>query len=214
MKQQETLDNEAISALLDGELSDFELRRLMARLEAAPDAEKQTLLDTWERFNLTSAALQAEPLSRPLPARDGLTLADRVRLEIDGESLDYVSGTPAVTNRRWFAGLGKFAVAASVAAAVFVGLQTQIPDNDLQMAGNAPASDLGRQLAVDTEAQERLNDYIRSVSIPARIDNQSAPFNVLTESPLLRPVSDRELIPLDSLQSRQPQRLEESSPPE
>ena len=94
---------------------------------------------------------------------------------------------------------------------MFVGLQTQIPDNDLQMAGNAPAADLGRQLAVDTEAQQRLNDYIRSVSIPARVDNQSVPFNVLTESPLLRPVSDRELIPLDSFQSRQRQ---ESLPPE
>lgn len=208
MKQQETLDNEAISALLDGELSDFELRRLMARLEAAPDAEKQALLDTWERFNLTSAALQAEPLSRPLPARDGLTLSDRVMLEIAGESLDFASETPAATKRRWYAGLGKFAVAASVAAAVFVGLQTQIPDHDLQMAGNLPAPDLGRQLAVDTEAQQRLNDYIRSVSIPARIDNQSVPFNVLSGSPLLRPVSGRELIPQSSLS------IEQGSQPE
>ena len=92
MKQQETLDNEAISALLDGELSDFELRRLMARLDAAPDAEKQTLLGTWERFNLTSAALQAEPLGRPLPARNGLTLADRIMLSPIG------AGSPVWAN--------------------------------------------------------------------------------------------------------------------
>ena len=36
-KTQDELDNEALSALMDDELSDFELRRLLARLDADPE---------------------------------------------------------------------------------------------------------------------------------------------------------------------------------
>jgi hypothetical protein len=49
------------------------------------------------------------------------------------------------------------------------------------------------QVAVDEEAQQRLNDYIRSVSIPGRSE-APVPFNILDESSMLRPVSDLELI--------------------
>jgi hypothetical protein len=94
----------------------------------------------------------------------------------------------------------RFAVAASVTVAVFLGMQALLQDqgpSSVELAeqrSSAGVSASRQQIAIDTDAQQRLNDYIRSVSIPARLEAQSAPFNILLESPQLRPVSDRELI--------------------
>lgn len=194
---QNQIDDEALSALLDGELSDFELRRLLARLDENPE-----LLKRWERYNLAGSALQPELMRRPMDNSDNQSFVDRVMQQVAAEQPLQV---PAPT-RQWRASVGRIAVAASVALAVFVGMQTVLPgDNQPMLAGNTDSQDavttenpaLGaesRQIAVQADAQQRLNDYIRSVNIPARADNAPAPFNVLNESPLLRPVSGRELI--------------------
>jgi len=197
LPDQQLLDDEALSALMDGELSDFELRRLLARIEQNPQ-----LLARWERFNLARAVLQPEPLRRPL-AQAGQSFSDRIMLSLADQ--------PAVVpmqlgSQRWLAPMGKFAVAASVAVAVFAGLQLGLQDTlvspvDVQLAevqyrtpADATVAPSERQVAFDAEAQQRLNEYIRSVSIPAPTEVQSGPLSVLGESPLLRPVSGRELI--------------------
>lgn len=191
---QNQIDEEALSALLDGELSDFELRRLLARLDENPE-----LLQRWERYNLAGAALQPELIRRPT---DSPSFVDRVMLQVAEEQP--LLALPS--ERSWGASVGRVAVAASVALAVFVGMQTVLPGNsepmladntggqDAQSSETAGFSMESRQLAVQAEAQQRLNEYIRSVNIPARADKAPVPFNVLNESPLLRPVSGRELI--------------------
>tara|TARA_R100000306_G_scaffold60810_2_gene61821 strand:+ start:76121 stop:76807 length:687 start_codon:yes stop_codon:yes gene_type:complete len=216
-KIQDELDNEALSALMDDELSDFELRRLLARLDADPE-----LLARWERFNLTRAVLSGEPVQHPLlPSDNSQSLHARVMQAVTQEQQPPLSGvdtTKGADGRQnhWRRGVARMAVAASVAVAAFVGMQSMLqPTDSISTSGSVPLAseqvESGsnaveiRQIAVDADAQQRLNEYIQSVNIPARVDSESAPFSILRESPMLRPVSDRELVPVDSSpQTQQP----------
>jgi negative regulator of sigma E activity len=175
-----TLDEEALSALLDGELSDFELRRLLRQVDQRPE-----LLDTWQRLSLGHSALQGEPFRRAsddFSARLHQTIKEQAPLE---------------TRPRfaWLQPAGKLAVAASVTVAAFLGMQFVLIDSRDLMGGAEVADSHFRAPAeVDTDAQRRLNEYIQSVSIPARSDSQVLDFNILLHSPQVRPVSDRELV--------------------
>jgi len=199
---QDLLDREALSALMDNELSDFEVRRLLGSLAHRPE-----LLLTWERYNLSRAALRSEPVRSPSGQNSRLDFSERTMAAIAAEPARNAAKLFTVANDKqthpaWLAPAGRVAVAASVTLAVFLGMQQvlrqDIAGSDLALAGSSNGGTIsapaGVQVAVDTEAQQRLNDYIRSVSIPARAESQSAPYNILLESPLLRPVSDRELI--------------------
>lgn len=202
-----TSAEEALSALMDGELDEFGLRRLLARIQERPD-----LLATWERFNLVRAAFQPEPLDfRSMATRENILQPDALSQRI----MAAVSAEPSTAagvvkssdkNTLWTGALLKMAVAASVAVAVFVGMQSLLDQpaapqlaelQTQQQLNEQPASsmqDSAMQIAVDAEAQQRLNDYIRSVSIPGRSEAVGQPYNILLESPMLRPVSDRELV--------------------
>lgn len=201
-RSQQQLDREALSALMDSELSDFELRRLLRRVEQRPE-----LLAIWERFGLIRAALQPDPLQSPLSP----DFASRVMAEVD-QSIKRNGLLSSVAARvipprhtgptGWARNTTRFAVAASVTFAVFMGMQAvlqhpgAVDSQPAVASGNSTQSALSdnRQLAVDVDAQKRLNDYIRAVTIPARVESQSTPYNVLLDSPQLRPVADRELL--------------------
>jgi len=203
------VDGEALSALMDGELSEFELRRLLARISDEPE-----LLATWERYNLVRAVYQPEPLSlKSLSVSGSDSLSDKIMAAIEAEpalthasvaSDDAIHGKARnIASPMWTSQIAKLAVAASVALAVFVGMQSimvtpQAPSlasqSPLDAAAPMQASDSNIQLAVDEDAQRRLNEYIRSVSIPSRTEASGTPFNILLESPMLHPVSDLELI--------------------
>ncbi len=180
-------DEEALSALLDGELSDFELRRLLRQIENNP-----ALLDTWQRLSLGRSALQGEPFRR---ASDNFSARVSQAIAAEAPLGDRVKPLSA----SWKQPLGKMAVAASVAAAVFLGMQYSLMDDGRPVGTevvDAPYELSGSQ-QVDADAQRRLNDYIQSVSIPARSDTQVLDFNVMLSTPQLRPVSDRELVQPD-----------------
>jgi sigma-E factor negative regulatory protein RseA len=202
-------DEEALSALMDGELSEFELRRLLSRVDASPE-----LRMTWERYNLARAAFDAEPLdmrsaSLSLSNDNSGTLLDRIMMEVDQQPLKVTDGqvlhtATMKTIKPWQRDMARLAIAASVALAVFVGMQSVLTPTGIQpdiASASATTVQTDRdmaerqnvQVAVDEEAQQRLNDYIRSVSIPGRSE-APVPFNILEESSMLRPVSDLELI--------------------
>lgn len=194
-------DQEALSALMDGELSEFEIRRLLTKIGESP-----ALLATWERYNLARAVFEPEPLdlhSFAESTRSGTSnrLLDRIMLAVEQEPVPEqkpiewnASGKSPI--KSWHRDLAKLAIAASVTLAVFVGMQSLMTSSSSPQEVAETSNNFERQniqVAVDEEAQQRLNDYIRSVSIPGRADSP-APFNILEESAMLRPVSDRELI--------------------
>lgn len=183
----DSLNREAMSALMDNELSDFELRRLLRASEQNPE-----LLAQWQRFGLMRAALQPDPLRSP----EATDFADKVMARIEHSilaegPLQQTRTTQSRDRRSWTGNMARFAVAASVTFAVFIGMQSILQNPG---AGVESLPSQTQQLAVDAEAQQRLNDYIRSVTIPARAESQSTPYNILFDTPQLRPVSDRELV--------------------
>lgn len=181
---------EALSALLDGELSDFELRRLLQQLP-----QDEALLQTWQRYNLARSALQGEPFRKA--SED---FSARVAAQIAQEPA-HRAGERLAARGSWLVLGGKLAVAASVTAAVFLGMQYTL----LQEAPVAGLADTAAEqqpaalastpsIEVDAEAQRRLNEYIQSVSIPLRSEPAVLEGGSVLDSPLVRPVSDRELI--------------------
>lgn len=103
--------SELMSKLIDGEISELELHRL---LRAADESDE--VRGHWSELNLQQSAL-----TEPVDANLGLGLANRVRAEIGDEVVE--SDAPLVVQKlhaRWLKPAGQFAVAAAVAALVVV----------------------------------------------------------------------------------------------
>ncbi|GAA5316186.1 MAG: anti sigma-E factor RseA C-terminal domain-containing protein [Candidatus Pelagadaptatus aseana] len=97
-KGQEQL-NESISALVDGQASEMELRRIMKAAET-----DQEVRATWARYQAVSQTLQGDT-----PPTLNIDLSNSIRDAIDAEP-DHKQG--------WLHNLSKMAIAASVAGAV------------------------------------------------------------------------------------------------
>lgn len=110
--------SETISALLDSEADDLELRRFLKSCEQDP-----ILLETWERYCLVQSALHetVEPV--------GASLSRRIAAKIEQEGpIMAVPVAPAQPS--WVEGITKMAIAASVAAVFLVAMQVNL-DGDL-----------------------------------------------------------------------------------
>ena len=126
---------ETLSALVDGEVDELELRRLLAALDQADEHEAERLLVQWSRFNTISDVLTSHAVHkasrnktsnsgsealRPVFAKDGFAqiVSDAVAKEIAASATKtaFSSGT-SVSHWRGLA------VAASVAFAVLLGVQ-------------------------------------------------------------------------------------------
>ena len=158
------LENESLSALLDNEADDLELRRLLQSMADNPD-----LAHTWSRYNLAQSVLHdaGMPVSPALSARVNQQLQTEPAL-------------PAVTKTSsvWQQTLSKFAIAASVAAVFVVAFQATLnnsstPDLVQQETGAAEQQALepGTTLVaesvdfeLDPAAYLRLVKYLESVS--------------------------------------------------
>lgn len=170
------IDRESISALLDNEADDLELRRFLKACENDP-----SLLETWERFSLVQSVLHdsAQPVSG--------TLSQRIAAELEQEApLQAVS--PASTTTSWKDGFGKIAIAASVAAVFLLSFQINldsgssspaVPALAEQSAVEAPqpesAEPAVQTLLADSDSAERvlpnggiLNEYIQSLTLDAK----------------------------------------------
>lgn len=124
---------ESLSALFDGEVSDFEVRRVLAEVDA--DARGR-----WQRYQLISSAV-AHKLDENLLT---INVADAVAAEIADEPvLKAASGSKP--SRSWLKPVVGFAAAASIAFVSVVGIQTlddQSPVNGFIANGNVSASQL------------------------------------------------------------------------
>jgi sigma-E factor negative regulatory protein RseA len=189
---------EVLSALMDNESSELELRRLLNDIPRHPE-----LAHVWNRYNLARSVLQKEEVftvSAGGTQRILAALAEETPYSAGKRS----SGRVAPS---WLPVAGRLAIAASVALAVFVGLQSALDyggSADL-VAGTtdmAPAvapeqsphlTEVAAETTFDADAQQRLNDYIRGVSIQFRENEPSNPaFNILQDSQLIRQVNQIE----------------------
>jgi sigma-E factor negative regulatory protein RseA len=124
---------ESISALMDGEVAELEMRRTLGALANDPD-----LRATWHRYQLISMAMRGD-----LPG-DLVDLSKQIGEAIDAEPAHRVAGplnNAVVATKKWISPLGRIAVAASVAVmAVFVMQKFQ---------SEAPAANLVAATQVD-----------------------------------------------------------------
>ena len=105
------IEKETVSALLDNEADDLELRRFLKSSEQDP-----SLLETWERYSLVQSVLHesAQPVSS--------SLSERIAAQIEQEApLTAIPAAAAPIS--WKENLSKVAIAASVAAVFLVAVQ-------------------------------------------------------------------------------------------
>ena len=178
---------ETLSAMLDNETDELELRRLLKT--AAGDAG---LKRVWERYSLAQSLSRGDRVAR-LSDDFHLQVARRLHAEPAPRH-----GAGALATGRRFA--GKFAIAATVAAAVFVAFQAGLDKEPAvqRIADEAPAPaaapavrivniDNARVDPVDAEARQRLLEYIESM----RFDPEQPPrMEHIQDSPLFHLVND------------------------
>ncbi|HEY3698512.1 MAG TPA: sigma-E factor negative regulatory protein [Spongiibacteraceae bacterium] len=106
---------ESISALVDGEADELELRRLLA------SADTQSVRNTWRDYHLQRDMLAGVDMQFA-----HLDISQRVQAALAAEALPSV----AVAGSRWWRPLASVAVAASVATAVVIGARSFSPGTD------------------------------------------------------------------------------------
>ena len=188
---------ESLSALMDNEADELEMRRL---LKNAPN--DQALADTWRRYNLVRSVLQHEEVV-PVSSAASSRILEAIAAE-EAYVPDSTQHLQKSVKPQLWQTFGRTAIAASVALAAYVGFQSLLVDplSQAPVASSSPSvnslapnSQLasGTSVEFDAQAQQRLNDYIRGVSIQYTDDNLSRPqFNILEDSQLIRQVNQIE----------------------
>lgn len=191
-------NTESLSALMDGQGDELELRRLLKVLDADP-ATADALLGSWQRYHLAQDLIhdRGTPVSGNLARKIAAQLADEPALQTG-------------SGNSWRQTAAKFAIAASVAAVFVVGMQSSLQ----QSPGSGPAPSLaageiqpildtgtdperqaqpestllagGEALAVDPQAAERLRNYLEGIAIDV---SEPAVTQHIQDSPLYRLVN-------------------------
>jgi len=191
-------DHEAISALLDGEADDLELRRLLKSLESESESSEE-LLRQWQRFHLAQDVLH----DRGVPV--SADLAGRISAQIAEEPAHQQKASSSVTPS-WQQTMGKFAVAASVAAVFVVMFQVNLAPNspatapavaELQAPEQAaPAAQPqmtlvagNEEFVMDPAAEERLRLFLEGPSLDV---SEPIVTEQIQDSPLFRLVNQRQ----------------------
>ena len=121
----ENMFNESVSALVDAENSELDLRRI---LKESP--ENDELKRVWHRYHLAGEIMRGErQASANAQAIDLGFLAGIQEAIADDVPADVVKSSSRFL--AWRNGLGKFAVAASVAFGVLIGFQYISPSSDV-----------------------------------------------------------------------------------
>ncbi len=125
---------EPVSALMDGEVSDFELRRILDRIESEPE-----LAEAWQRYQLISSVMRNEETASP-----EIDISSSVMAAISEEPEYDLSGEVESTAQEddsqhsFWKPLTSMAVAASVTAMVIFGTQSFNQSNTNQIADHRP----------------------------------------------------------------------------
>lgn len=137
---------ETLSALMDNEASDFELRRALKQV-----AEDESLGESWRRYHITRSALKQEGLNQKIDISAAVMSAVDQESPLAITSADENTDSVADKARSYFLKpLASMAVAASVTAVVILGGQNfglGQPDAGATMTAQAPALQLPAQSA-------------------------------------------------------------------
>lgn len=111
--------NESLSALMDGEVSELELQRLLKASSASTQMGQR-----WSRYQLVASALRREqvaPVDSGLAAGISAAIEREEPLSRPGDPVE--STGQQLTRSRWWRPLSRGAVAATVAFAAVLGVQ-------------------------------------------------------------------------------------------
>ncbi len=104
---------ETLSALMDNEASELEVRRVLQATEQDP-----ALRSTWDRYQVAKSVMHKEPWQGKIDLSAGIAAA-----LANEPTPDVAAQTPAAKASALWQNMGKFAVAASVTVAVLVGVR-------------------------------------------------------------------------------------------
>jgi sigma-E factor negative regulatory protein RseA len=163
---------ESLSALVDGEITELELRRLLK----VSDEDYKGLRTRWLRYQAASAGIKKD-----LPASDFCDLSERISAAIDEETTYSMSNQSTRKPSIW-SGVGRFAIAASVAGAVVLGVQfapggvnSELADAESALAPFAKVpSSFGHGLPTDTT--------VRTVSNEAKVTKPAQQTIIINEA--------------------------------
>ena len=167
-------ENEALSALMDGELDEMALRRTLNQLDDEPE-----LKQTWSRYHL-----QRDTIKGDISAFSTLDISGAISAAIDDEATLESTKQPS-ESKPWWKAVAGLSIAASVALAVVIGARfnplvetqgvqqlaskTQVkvvtPEITLVKGPSMIAQSNSELEGVDEkvlqQAQERLNSYLK-----------------------------------------------------
>ncbi len=128
----------SLSAAMDGEVSSFELRRALARIQENKDLDGERSLNKWQRYHLAQQGLHGESISQQAM---GVDLISRVRNALESEKEPSFIQPPVSDieenneQQSWWKPVASMAMAASVTAVVILGGQ-QFMNNDSVVDGS------------------------------------------------------------------------------
>ena len=154
---------ESLSAVIDGEADEFELRRVLDEI-----GRNDQLTASWERYHMIGSVLRGERSVAVSGMRERIwaeiqadPVAEAPTAIIAEESLPAAEQAPAgEAGRRW----APFAVAASVAAAVLVGF---VGYSELDRG--APAAVVAGQETAVNPTQQSLYDAVQAVALTSEV---------------------------------------------
>ena len=111
---------ESVSALMDGEATEFEIHRVLKEVGDISGA-RNSARDKWQRYQMASSVMTGEPVSK-------IDLSGAVSAAIDPENTHRIN--PLI---RHAGSAGRFAIAASVAVVAILGVQ-QLNNGGLENA--------------------------------------------------------------------------------
>lgn len=156
---------ERLSALMDGEVSRFEQRRLVDELLNNDEDQAR-----WSRAHLIGDAIRGE-----LPERVSLDLAARISAQIEDEAPLHQS--PMAAAPAWIKPASGFAVAATVAVVSILGLQSMVgyeqgPAGAQPLAASAPrpAAPQANFRLASTPAPAAIQEGVSSEEVQRRIN--------------------------------------------
>lgn len=153
---------EALSALMDGEASELELRRTLKDLDSSPE-----LLSQWDRYHMIRSSIKGD-----VNALGNLDITQAVSAAIADEEVHHQESSQS---GQWFKSVASMAVAASVTFAVVLGWQNYTADTGVsnnQIAfETAPVVRDGKAVLASTANQGAKPQLIPSTMVQERLQN-------------------------------------------